>query len=124
MQSILAYDRDFVWRNLTPLQLVVLDIRLLFVYSRSMRPAERHSVYMYFQCRERWHCQFTEADLKTPLPKKLYFTSAKKVVELAERGGGLPDQESRVMLNQAVESGRGGVFLKLTAEQYEQLKRR
>ena len=27
-------------------------------------------VYMYFMLRDGWHCQFLEADLKTPLPKK------------------------------------------------------
>ncbi|MGB8031803.1 MAG: hypothetical protein WCF30_19290 [Terracidiphilus sp.] len=68
---------------------------------------------MSFQCRNGWHCQFLEQDLKTPLPRKLHFTSSQKVVELVERGGGLTDQESRLMLNQAIVTGRGGVFLQL-----------
>jgi len=34
-----------------------------------------------------------------------------------------PDQESRLMLNQAIAMGRGGVFLNLTDEQYEKLRR-
>jgi hypothetical protein len=79
---------------------------------------------MYFQCRNGWHCQFMESDLKTPLPKKLHFSSERKVIELVERGGGLPDQESRAMLNQAIETGRGGLFLNLTQEQYARLKAR
>ncbi len=48
----------------------------------------RHRVYMSFQCRNGWHCQFLELDLKTPLPKKLCFASPGKVVELVELGGG------------------------------------
>ena len=61
--------------------------------------------------------------MKTPLLRKLHFTSSDKVVELAERGGGITDQESRLMLDQAIVTGRGGVFLNLTAEQYAEVKR-
>jgi hypothetical protein len=43
--------------------------------------------YMYFMLREGWHCQFLEADLKTPLPKKLNLSSSQKVTETAVRGG-------------------------------------
>ena len=77
---------------------------------------------MYFQYRDGWQCQFLETDLKTSLPKKLHFTSPEKVIKLVERGGGITDQESRLMLNQAIATGRGGVFLSLTAEQYARLK--
>jgi hypothetical protein len=60
-------------------------------------------------------------DLKTSLPRKLNFASPGKVIELVNRGGGLPDQESRLMLDEAIATGRGGVFLNLTAEQYARL---
>jgi hypothetical protein len=79
---------------------------------------------MYFQCRNGWHCQFLEQDLKTSLPKKLHFASSDKVIELVEYGGGMTDHESRLMLSQAVDAGRGGVFLNLTEEQYSKLKSR
>jgi hypothetical protein len=82
----------------------------------------RHRVYMSFQHRYSWHCQFLEQDLKTPLPRKLHFTSPDKVIELVERGGGLSNPESQQALDQAIEIGRGGVFLSLTAEQYAKLK--
>ena len=82
-----------------------------------------HRVYMYFQYRDGWQCQFLETDLKTSLPRKLHFTSPEKVIKLVERGGGITDQESRLMLDQAMMAGRGGVFLNLTAEQYAKLKR-
>jgi hypothetical protein len=37
-------------------------------------------------CRNGWHRQFLEADLQTPLLRKLHFASADKVIELVERG--------------------------------------
>ena len=78
---------------------------------------------MSFQFRNGWHCQFLEADLKTSLPKRLHFASPDKIIELVQRGGGIADQEGRLMLNQAIETGRGGVFLNLTPEQYSKLRR-
>jgi len=72
-------------------------------------PNDRHGVYMSFMDRHGWQCQFLEADLKTPLPRKLHFTSPDKIIELVERGGGLRDQESRLMLQQGISMGRGGV---------------
>ena len=65
---------------------------------------------MSFMDRHGWQCQFLEADLKTQLPKRLHFTSPDKIIELVERGGGLRDQESRLMLEQGIAMGRGGVF--------------
>jgi hypothetical protein len=56
------------------------------------------------------------------MPRKPHFASAEKVIELVERGGGLTDQESRLMLNQAIATGRGGVFLMLTSKQYARLR--
>jgi hypothetical protein len=85
---------------------------------------QTHRVYLSFQDRQGWQCQFLEADLKTPLPKRLHFSSPDKLVELVERGGGIRDQESRMMLMQGISMGRGGVFLSLTDEQYGKLRRR
>jgi hypothetical protein len=82
----------------------------------------RHRVYMSFQSRYGWHCQFLEQDLKTPLPRKLHFASPDKLVKLVERGGGLSNLESRQALDQAIKIGRGGAFLNLTEEQYARLK--
>jgi hypothetical protein len=79
---------------------------------------------MSFQCRDGWQCQFLEADLKTPLPKRCHFASSDKVVELVERAGGFTDQDTRLMVNQGIEMGRGGIFLKLTEEQYATLRKR
>jgi hypothetical protein len=82
----------------------------------------QHRVYMSFQDRHGWRCRFLEEDLQTPLPKRLHFTSASKLIELVERGGGFEDQECRQMVDQGIAMGRGGLFLSLTEEQYSRLK--
>ncbi|MGA2753225.1 MAG: hypothetical protein ABSE53_05610 [Terracidiphilus sp.] len=79
-------------------------------------------VYLSFQCRNGWHCQFLEDDLKTTLPRKLHFASSQKVIELVEHAAGFPDQDARSMVNQGIEMGRGGIFLNLTDEQYAALR--
>src|ERR1035438_1171112 len=56
---------------------------------------DHHRVYVSFQFRNGWHCQFLEADLKTSLPKRLHFASPDKVIELVQRGGGIADQEGQ-----------------------------
>ena len=83
---------------------------------------DRHRVYMYFQYRNGWQCQFLEKDLKTPLPRKLCFATPDKVISLVDHGGEITDQESQLMLDQAIASGRGGVFLSLTVDKYAKLK--
>jgi hypothetical protein len=99
--------------------------RLYFSYTPSVPPQEQtHRVYLSFQCRDGWQCQFLEADLQTSLPKRLHFASSNKVVELVERAGGFTDQETRLMVNQGIEMGRGGIFLSLTDEQYAKLRKR
>jgi hypothetical protein len=87
--------------------------------SRYDRPS--HRVYMTFFYRQGWQVQFLEADLKTALPRKLTFSDPEKIRELARRGEAWG--ESRQMLEHAIEKGRGGVYLRLTGEQYARLKR-
>jgi len=88
------------------------------------RQDQTHRVYLSFQCRDGWHCQFLEADLQTPLPKRLHFVSPDKLIELVGRGGGFTDQDSRLAVNHGIEIGRGGIFLKLTEKQYAALRKR
>jgi hypothetical protein len=57
------------------------------------------------------------------LPRKLHFTTAAKVIEPVEREGGFTDQESRLMVAQAIEMGTGGAFLNLTDAQYAMICR-
>jgi hypothetical protein len=100
-------------------------LRPLFAYTASMSRYDRpsHQVYMYFFKRGGWQVQFTEADLKTPLPRKLTFTDPEKIRELARRGEAWDTSGARQILEHAIETGRGGVYLRLTPEQYAKLRR-
>jgi hypothetical protein len=71
-----------------------------------------------------WYCQFLEEDLKTPLPRRVTLDNPEKLMEMVERGGGLPNLEASQMLRLGIEVGRGGVWLSLTREQYQKLKKR
>jgi hypothetical protein len=73
---------------------------------------------MSFFLRSGWYASFLEPDLKTPLPRKFSFGDPDKMRELAQRGGALDTLEARQMLEHAIETGRGGLFLNLTEDQY------
>ena len=45
------------------------NFRLVFAILVCRYQNDQHRVYMVFQDRHGWHCQFLEADLKTPLPR-------------------------------------------------------
>ena len=79
---------------------------------------------MYFMLNHAWHCQFLEADLKTPLPRTLNLSTPEKVFELASRGGCNLNLEGRQAIQHAIDNGRGGIWLDLTEEQYRKLKGR
>jgi hypothetical protein len=51
------------------------------------------------------------------------FTDPEKIRQLARRCEAWGDSESRQMLEHAIETGRGGVFLRLAPEQYARLTR-
>lgn len=78
-------------------------------------------VYMFFQMQSGWHCQFLEADLKTPIPKQVNLLSQEKLFEIAERGGFDLNLEGRQAIQRAIEMGRGGIWLDLSEEQYRKL---
>jgi len=82
-----------------------------------------HSVYMRFELQQHWHVTFFEAGLERELPRKLTFQSAGKILELARKGEAWGNLESRQALESAIAAGRGGVYLKLTPDQYARLKR-
>lgn len=97
---------------------------MTFDHEAVMPPQDQtHQVYLSFQDRHGWQCQFLEADLQTPLLKRLHFASSDKMVELIKSARGFTDQETWLMVNQGIEMGRGGIFLKLTEEQYAKLRR-
>jgi hypothetical protein len=63
---------------------------------------------MHFTLQKRWHCQFLEEDLKTPLARSFNFKTLAKVVDTAERGGYSMHLEWRQALECAIERRRGG----------------
>jgi hypothetical protein len=101
------------------------DVRRLFAYTLPMsNPNARHRIYLSFQFRGGgWRCQFLEKDLQAALPRKLNLATPERVIALVERGGGLTNLESRQALDLAFATGKGGVFLNLTSEQYAQLQK-
>ena len=64
------------------------DLLFSFAYTASMSRYDRpsHQVYMYFFLRGGRQVQVLEADLKTPLPRKLTFSDPEKIRDLARRG--------------------------------------
>ena len=82
-----------------------------------------HHVYMSFFFMEGLQVQFLSPDLKTALPNKLTFADPEKIRELATQGEAMGTPESRQMLEHAIETGRGGVYLKLARGQYWMLGR-
>jgi hypothetical protein len=89
--------------------------------SRFDRPS--HRVYMTFFQRQGWYCQFLEADLKTPLPRTFTFADPDKIRELPGRGEAIATLEAKQSMEGAIEVGRGGVFLRLTPDQYRKVQR-
>ncbi len=77
---------------------------------------------MGFQQRDGWHVYFMLPDLKTHLPRKLTFSDPQKIVEMAKRGGMETNLESKAALEHGLSTGRGGVWLSLSDEQYSRLK--
>ena len=86
------------------------------------RPSNR--LYMTFMLyRGSWFCQFLESDAKTPLPRKLNFADPEKIRGPARGGEAWSDLESKQALEHGIETGRGGMWLRLTPEQYARLRR-
>jgi hypothetical protein len=86
------------------------------------RSPEIHRIYMYYMRRDSWMCQFLEEDLKTPLPRKFSFRNPDKIRAIVEKVGSFANLQDRQALDYGIETGRGGVWLQLTEEQYARLK--
>jgi hypothetical protein len=78
-------------------------------------------VYMSFRRCFGWHCRFTEKGQREPLPRRISLSNSQGIVEIARRGNGLTNDEDRRWLNCAIEVGRGGIWLRLSEEQYLKL---
>ena len=73
--------------------------------------------------RSGWRVQFLQPELKTPLPRKLTFKDPEKIRELARRSETIGTSEARQMLEHAIETGRFGIYLRLSPAQFAKLMR-
>ena len=81
-----------------------------------------HKVYCFFMLNNGWDVQFLEPDLKTPLPRRLTFSTPEKVRELHKRFGMDRTLENGQILEYAINMGRGSIWLMLDDDQYRTLK--
>jgi hypothetical protein len=100
------------------------EMKRAIAWERSQWAKQRaalHPVYMTFTRGRGWACEFVLESTRETI-RRLTVASPEKLREMAERGGALTNLESRQMLEYGIESGRGGVTLKLTGEQLAKLK--
>ena len=77
---------------------------------------------MEFALKSAWQCRFLDENLRTYLPRRVVVRDPAKLFEMAARGGLSLDLESRQALELAIAAGHGGIWLRLTDEQYRKLK--
>jgi hypothetical protein len=78
---------------------------------------------MRFELLQQWYVTFLEVGLERELPLKLTFKSPGKILELARKGEAWGTLENRQALERAIAAGKGGCYLRLTPEQYANLRR-
>ena len=66
---------------------------------------------------------FLEPGLHTQLPRTLTFQHDGKIRELTRRGEAWQTSEDRQMLDLAIITGEGSIYLRWTPEQYARLRR-
>lgn len=86
-------------------------------------PTKAEDFYMHFMLRKGWYCQFLEADLKTPLPRKLNLKTPDDIRGMIERVGKTMTTEESQGFEYAISMGRGSAWLMLSEEQYQKLRR-
>jgi hypothetical protein len=77
-------------------------------------------VYAAFERKRAWEVVFYDSATQQRL-RTVTFQDDEKLVELAKRGGALANLESKQMIENAISNGKGGVFLKLSPDQYNKL---
>jgi hypothetical protein len=99
-------------------------MNMQYTQQRMVRREPQHRVYMFFMAMPMgWYVQFLEADLKTPLARRLTFRDPAKIREMFERFSAERQLEDRSALDYAINMGRGSIWLNLTEEQYQKLKK-
>ena len=82
-----------------------------------------HQTRIRFVLKRRgWTVQFLEDNLKTTIGKIRTFPDDASIRALIDRTQTKLNTEDRQALDYALNNGRGGLYLMLTAEQYRKLK--
>ena len=92
-------------------------------YCNRCRPAQK-VVYAAFERKVGWHVVFFDSVSKRRLGRELLLQEDDKLYELAKRGQALRELADKQSIESAIRSGHGGLFLKLTPEQYQKLEGR
>jgi hypothetical protein len=79
-------------------------------------------IFLQFNFRQGWFCQFLEEDRKTPLPRTVLLSDERKLFQLVKRGGFRLNMCGRQETEDAIRKKRGGVWLELTPDQYAKLR--
>jgi hypothetical protein len=77
-------------------------------------------VYAAFERKKAWEIVFYDSATQQRL-RTVTFQDDEKLVELAKRGGALTNLEAKQTVENGISNGKGGVFLKLSLEQYKKL---
>lgn len=92
-------------------------------YCDKCKPSQK-VVYAAFERRSGWHVVFFDSYSQRRLGRELLLQDDERVYELAERGHALRDLADKQALEAAIRGGKGGLFLRLTNEQYRKLEGR
>jgi hypothetical protein len=90
-------------------------------YCTRCRPTQR-VVYAAFERKVGWHVVFFDSASKRRLSRELILEQDDKLYELAKRGQALRELADKQALDGAIQGGKGGLFLKLTDDQYRKLE--
>jgi hypothetical protein len=104
------------------------DIRFLFAYNFVMQLSalepRKHRVLMSFTYRKGWHVCFFDSDRhRRQLPRLAFFNSDEAMVEFTRRAGSPKTLEDRNIFEMLMRRTFGEITLKLTDEQYAELRR-
>ena len=77
-------------------------------------------VYVAFERKRVWEVVFYDSATQHRL-RTVTFQDEDKLVELAKRAGALNNLEAKQTLENGISNGKGGVFLKISPDQYNKL---
>jgi hypothetical protein len=78
-------------------------------------------VYVAFEKKVSWHLVISDSDSQRRICT-FVFADDYKITELPRRSGALTNLEAKQALAKGIDDGRGGMFLKLTPDQYTKLQ--